>query len=345
MSVALRNPEYQLTRSIKTVARKYRSGGDLLATLDEPVKFHGYISSAERLPDQLDKLRESLHTILEDMQSDGGDKLTVEFQEPLAGDGSLAQRLQNEYGFRPMTSSITSDRRFYFYMVLEQGGQTVPVQLPDNLDAKALRKAVQSGFERLGGGFQNTVRTCTGHNAVAWRGCARAVAATARSMRQLRENASVTRTQLEGGHVPTRPTCCWSLGPKSALREAAFRRRPVPHARRQRRRGRLAHGRAGQPPLRGPGQPEEDGAGALAEAVRRGHPVEPGAGSAERHADVADTERRRRRAHADDGLSVLHRRARPGAGERAHARRPAPGHAGVDVARGGRREEGRRASR
>lgn len=220
ISVALRNPEYQITRSIRTVARKYRSGGDPLASLDEPVTFHGYVSAPERLPDRLDKVRESLHSILEEMQTGSGGKLRVEFEQPLAGDGKLAERLQSEYGFRPMVSSLLSDRRFYFYMVLQQGEQTVPVELPASLKEKELREAIEAGLESLGGGFRRTVavyrpqqdrmaqlRQGGGHREL---------------MRTLRGNAAVIETQLKDGRVPSRADLLLLLGPRSLDEKQRF---------------------------------------------------------------------------------------------------------------------------
>ncbi len=219
ISVALRNPEYQVTQAVRTVARKYRSGGNLLASLDEPVTFHGYISGPERLPDKLDQLRQSLDGILKDIGGDS-DKLKVQFQQPMAGDGSLAKRLQREYGFRPMTSSLLSDQRFWFYMVLEQGGQTVPVQLPDQLTEKALRKAVESGFERLGGGFQSTVAVYKPKQGRMAR--LRGGGGYRMLMRQLRDNATVTQTRLTGGQVPTQADLLLLLGPKQLTEKQRF---------------------------------------------------------------------------------------------------------------------------
>ena len=221
VSVALRNPEYELTRSIRTVARKYRSGGDVLASLEQPVTFHGYVSGSERLPDRLDELRKSLRSMLEDMQADAGDKLKVEFRDPLAGDGELAERLAQEYGFRPMSSSLLSNQRFYFYMVLEQGGRTVPVELPESLSEKDLRKAVRSGFERLGGGFRRTVAVYKPRQGRMAR--LRGRGGSHRSlMRLLRENAAVSRTRLEGGRVPTQADLLLLLGPKTLSEKQRF---------------------------------------------------------------------------------------------------------------------------
>lgn len=222
VSVALTNPEYELTRSVRKVAYQFRSGGDVLASLDGPVTLHAYVSSPERLPERLRKLRGELRSMLEEMQAGAPDKLDVQFRDPMAGDGQLAERLRRDYGFRPMTTSLMSDERFYFYIVLEQDGRTVPVQLPDSLAAKDLRSAIESGLERFGGGFLKTVAVYRPGGGPRSRLRPGGGAQYRDLMRVLRENAAVTRTRLEDGRVPADADLLMVLGPETLTEKQRF---------------------------------------------------------------------------------------------------------------------------
>lgn len=204
-SVALSNPEYEITRSIRKVAHKYHSSGNLLASLEQPVTVHAYVSPASKLPDALDKLRSGLEDILDKMQSKAPDKINVKFQPPMAGDGKLAKRLQKQYGFRPMTTSLLSDRRFWFYLVLEQGQQTVPVQTPRKFSKDNLRASINAALKRLGDGYLKTVAI---YGASGSRLRRRMMgnsqdASYSNLLRVLRENTAVTTTDLRSGQVPS----------------------------------------------------------------------------------------------------------------------------------------------
>ena len=56
LDVQLRNPEYDITRSVKRVLEGFQSGGELFDSIPDPVSFIGYISTSERLPEVLVEL-------------------------------------------------------------------------------------------------------------------------------------------------------------------------------------------------------------------------------------------------------------------------------------------------
>lgn len=157
IEATLRNPEYVLTSAIREVAREWRSEGKLFERLQQPVTLHAYVSKPSRLPDVMDAARGALKNALGGLQAEANGKLVVDFQDPAAGDGALATRLYADYGFRAMTTSLGSDEQFYFYLVLEQDGRTVPVVLPEDFTEKDLRAAIMAGLERFGGGLRKTI--------------------------------------------------------------------------------------------------------------------------------------------------------------------------------------------
>ncbi|MBN2887469.1 MAG: Gldg family protein, partial [Chromatiaceae bacterium] len=69
LDVRLRNPEYDLARTIKKVLQGYRGGDNPFANLDQPVRFEGYISAPERLPEPLPALRAELEALLAELEA------------------------------------------------------------------------------------------------------------------------------------------------------------------------------------------------------------------------------------------------------------------------------------
>ncbi|WP_435105091.1 Gldg family protein [Arhodomonas sp. AD133] len=222
VQVALRNPEYEITNAIREVIYQWRSGGDLLARLDEPVTFKGYISADERLPDKLVTLRKDLERMLETMQKESSGKLEVEFADPQADGGKLAERLRSEYGFRPLTTSLLGNERFYFHMVLQQGERTVPVELPSKLEKADLRKALEAGLKRFGDGFTKTVAVYQPSPGPRRRFGMSGGPSYRTLMQTLRENAEVVPTDLSKGDVPADSDLLLVLSPKDLDEKQRF---------------------------------------------------------------------------------------------------------------------------
>lgn len=157
LDVELRNPEYDLTRSIKKVLQSYQGGADLFSTLPAPVTFHGYLSPERDLPPILVDFRAAMVGVLDEMKKDAGDKLSVVYQDPRSGDGALAQDLAKKYGFQPMRANLFDPRLFYFSMLLTSGDKAVPVPLPKELTATAFRQSLDAALKRFSVGFLKTV--------------------------------------------------------------------------------------------------------------------------------------------------------------------------------------------
>ena len=157
LDVQLRNPEYDVTRTIKKVLYGYQGGDSIFANLSRPVEFVGYLSSDAVLPPALADYRETLQQVLEDLSAEADGLFSAEILDPQAGDGALAAEIEEAYGFQPMATSLFDLDPFYFYMTLTDGGTTLQVPLPDALSADATRQAIENGLERFASGLLKTV--------------------------------------------------------------------------------------------------------------------------------------------------------------------------------------------
>ena len=154
--VVLRNPEFDITRAIRDVLYSYRSGGELFEQIRSPVTLRAYVSADALLPELLIDYRDAIYAEAEQVAADSGGKLTIDLVEPEAGDGAVAQRILDEWGFQPMIAGLGDERQFYFYLTLEDEQQVI--QLPTGrFDAEDFGDALEAGLRRFASGFTRTV--------------------------------------------------------------------------------------------------------------------------------------------------------------------------------------------
>ena len=157
LDVRLKNPEYDITRSIKKVLYGFQGGGSVFDNVTEPVRFTGYISADQRLPEALRALRADLDAVLLELQRESGGKLTSEIVDPDAGGGEVASQIAADYGFRPMAASLFDVNTFYFYLTLTDGQTLVQMPIPSTLDREGLRRGIEEGLKRYAAGLLKTV--------------------------------------------------------------------------------------------------------------------------------------------------------------------------------------------
>lgn len=160
LDVRLRNPEYDLTRSIKKVMQGFQNTDSLFASLTKPVLFRGFISGADKLPAPYQSIRDELTPILNELKTSSGGKFDFSIVNPEEGDGSTANQIEEMYGFRPMGIPLLG-ATYYFYMVLEGEGRTVLVPLPENGTKEGLERSLESALARFSPGFLRTVGIVT----------------------------------------------------------------------------------------------------------------------------------------------------------------------------------------
>jgi ABC-2 type transport system permease protein len=207
LDVRLRNPEYDLTRTIKKVLYGYQGGGDRFAGIGEPIRFRGFISDAATLPEPLPQLRADLEAVLGKLGAEanrgGGERLRWDILDP-AADEALAQEIDERFGFQPLVLGLLDPTPFYFYMVLEQGERAVPVPLPEALDRASLERAIEAGIKRFAPGVLRTVALYTPEPAPAgFPGMPQSVGPGYTLLQDtLREGFSLRETDLASGQVP-----------------------------------------------------------------------------------------------------------------------------------------------
>jgi len=202
LEVELRNPEYDLTQSIKKILYAYQGSGELFENIPHPVSFRGYISNAEKLPEVLKTLRKELDAVLNQLVERSGGTLDIDIRDPDAEDGILASQIKNEFGFRPMVASLLDTNTFWFYMTLEGDGRVIQVPLTDQYDKAGLERGIQAALKRFSRGFLKTVALHTAVSTPAMFG----MPASGKRFDQLRatlaEEHNLTSAGMRSGRVP-----------------------------------------------------------------------------------------------------------------------------------------------
>jgi len=161
LDVWLPNPEYAVTRSIKKVLYDFQGGDSVWSNIAQPIRFTGYISSDERMPQELASLKRSLSEVLERvvLEAEGG--FFWEIVDPDANGGAIAEEIAAKFGFGPMSASLFDANTFYFHLILEDDTTVVPIPIPESLDRDGIERAMEEGLKRFASGLMRTVTLYT----------------------------------------------------------------------------------------------------------------------------------------------------------------------------------------
>ena len=161
LNVQLRNPEYDITRAIARVRSEFQNSGSIFDSVPRPVTFTGYISAADRLPPELTEIQKTLIEALDEIKESSTGKFSWQILDPIAGDGSIARNIAENYGFQPMAASLFDANRFYFYLTLSDGDSVVSMSLPDSRDVEGFKRFLNEGVTRFTEGLLTSVATHT----------------------------------------------------------------------------------------------------------------------------------------------------------------------------------------
>lgn len=216
IDVALRDPEYAITRAARKVMASYQAGGSPFEGIRGELVFKGYFSPDARLPEELRALREDLQAELAELEKQSEGRFRHKFVDPDADGGALGRSLTERFGYRPQLASLLDPRPFWFYMQLEGEAGTQAVALPEEGGRDALRRNLRAALQRMGSGSLKTVALLTPPAEPGQRDGY----STLRGV--LQANARVIEADLSGGQVPAEADMLLVLAPRALDEKQVF---------------------------------------------------------------------------------------------------------------------------
>ncbi|MBG7601037.1 MAG: Gldg family protein [Gammaproteobacteria bacterium] len=223
LDIRLRNPEYDITRAIRRVLSEQRSGKGLFDSIGKPVTFRGFISTTQRLPVGLQKLKQDLDALLEVFEQGSGGRFTVSIIDPQVDDGAVAKEIRSQYGFRPMVLGLLKPDPFFFYMVLESGGQWVPIPVPEDLKKEHLQASLEAGLRHFAPGVLRTITlTMPAAPDTIFGFKRKGQASYFQIEKHLRESVIIRKDDLSSGSVPAGSDLLLLIAPESLNEKQLF---------------------------------------------------------------------------------------------------------------------------
>ncbi|MFN8459223.1 MAG: Gldg family protein, partial [Anaerolineae bacterium] len=204
--VRLRNPEYDLTRTVKKVVFGFQSIDNVIASLPEPAKLTLYVTP-NTLPDWLKTAPETIQKVAGELQTKSNGKFifeTVNVDDP--NSKVTRQTMVDQYGLRPIATALFSDQSYYLHMVLQNGKQAQLLAPSGDLSEATVRTSIESGLKRTSTGFLKVVGLWTPPDQPtpnAFGQPQQSFKQYTAIAQQLRRDYTVNNVDLSSGQVPT----------------------------------------------------------------------------------------------------------------------------------------------
>ncbi len=145
--VRLRNPEYDLTRTIKRVSQDFKPLSAVLQGLPDTARITLFASPAT-LPETWQDGLAAVQAVGAELATTGGDKVTFATEDP-STDRARQEALYTAYGVAPMAADLMGSQLYWFDLVLEMGTEVERVTLRGAVTEADVRTALESGLRRL----------------------------------------------------------------------------------------------------------------------------------------------------------------------------------------------------
>ncbi|HEX4422754.1 MAG TPA: Gldg family protein [Kofleriaceae bacterium] len=153
VEVTLKNPEYQLTKTIKKTVSEFASVDTLFASTPGKIQLTAYVTPG-MLPDDWKAGPANLQKVVDALTKQSGGKLAFTTVEPKTDDEM--RELFTKYGVRPFQDPA-SGQVYYFQLVLQIGTRAVRLPLPQSLGEGELKASITEGLKRAAPGFTRVV--------------------------------------------------------------------------------------------------------------------------------------------------------------------------------------------
>ncbi|TMQ06994.1 MAG: ABC transporter permease [Deltaproteobacteria bacterium] len=152
VEVTLKNPEYELTKTIKKTVAEFSSVDALFASPGK-IQLTAYVTP-KTLPDNWKDAPDKLKKVVDELTKQSGGKLAFTQVEP-KGETEMRE-LFTKFGLRPY-QDFFSGQVYYFNLLVQVGNHLVRIAVPQNHGEADLKTAIMDGLKRAAPGFTRVV--------------------------------------------------------------------------------------------------------------------------------------------------------------------------------------------
>lgn len=153
VDISLKNPEYQLTKTIKKTVSKFSSVDTLFASTPGKVNLTAYMTPAT-LPGPWKEGPATLKKVVDELSKRAGGKLVYTTVEPKTEDEM--RDLFTKFGLRPY-QDMFSGEVYYFHLLVQVGNRLERITPTQNLGQADLENALTEGLQRAATGFTRVI--------------------------------------------------------------------------------------------------------------------------------------------------------------------------------------------
>ncbi len=153
IEVKLRNPEYDVTRTIRKVTQEFLSLEAILAKID-PEKGGASLTlyvSEKTVPTDFADMPTKLRKVAQDLAASSGGRLAFHEVDP-STDPPLQEQLAQKYGIQPMAVDLFGREVFWMSVLLEVGGRTERMTPPGDIAEAEIKEALTAAIKRAAPG-------------------------------------------------------------------------------------------------------------------------------------------------------------------------------------------------
>ena len=149
ISVHLRNPEYDITKTIRSLIDRYQSAGRVEQFIEDPVSLTAFFSKDEDLPSELVVLKNTITNYLNDKKKDKNGKFIIEVIDPSERPKEFRDGLKQNFKYQPFKLLSGSPKGVWFYLSVALEDRVVDIPLTLDMNDKIIAEKIDEGLKKL----------------------------------------------------------------------------------------------------------------------------------------------------------------------------------------------------
>ncbi len=149
ISVHLRNPEYDITKTIRSLIARVQSAAPVEEFIDERVSLTAIFSKDNDLPSELVSLKSVVTNYLIDLKENKNEKFIIEVIDPAEQTKEFKEGLMQSLGYQPLKIASGPSEGIWFYLTAAVGERMVDIPLSLDLNEQQITKVIDEGLKKL----------------------------------------------------------------------------------------------------------------------------------------------------------------------------------------------------